>query len=251
MANRKRPPKKPLTIDEIRQKRFAVFLKKYQYGRATASEIAELVASGVLPSDQGQTARLRQCGSQSELAGALARHFHGQLSCEINPPLICRWKIGQGLPDGVPLPPAKINNLFDTEGWKEWITAHILPEKGIARNGHARALEKDIFQKADEAEACKKIDAAAREAIARSVDEKTWSSVEEHRRQLRNIGAIINACVTQFAENRAAETMMETIKTVGADERITELLRIAACEACSKMSDELRAAIAAELRKSE
>lgn len=79
--------------------------------------------------------RLGKFNTQAALAASLARHYGNRISIIINPPAVQDWRSGRRLPDGCPLPPAKMGNEWNGQEWVEWFDANLYPKFASSSNG--------------------------------------------------------------------------------------------------------------------
>lgn len=167
-------------------------LDKYRNGLTTRREDDKLRALGLIEQTNAAPADdpLPDCDSLKALAACLSRFFEGRIRIDISDVRLCQWKSGRSVPKGVPLPPGRTGNRHNAKAWAEWIENHILPKYGIEEDTPRRG--KDLFRRADEAEAEEKIAKSALAKLELKVAQGKYQSVEVYLRGLRDVGAIVN-----------------------------------------------------------
>lgn len=225
-------------------------LAKYIAGEASKWEEEKLVAKGLISAPVREDvaapvpgAPLPPAESQKQLAVLLARHFSGRLKIDLSEQQIGNWKQGTRLPDGCPLPPAKVANRFDTQAWADWVERFIVPLYGVRQNPQGEMV-KDVFQLAQESAAQREIDAAARERIELLAVQGKYHPVAEFQRDLDRLGATLNAAVTEHCERLLFGTMRGLIDTLGLSEPAKIEAVAAARDHCRHAADEFRKTLA-------
>ena len=128
-------------------------------------QTAKLV-DGDIAESESQNPELPIVFSQADLAARLMAHFKGRIEIEINEMTITRWKRGNHLPPGAPLPPPRVGPKMNSKAWADWIEKWILPKHGI------EAKKDNVYARADESAARTKI-------LSEKIKEEEWKSVSD------------------------------------------------------------------------
>lgn len=169
-------------------------LEKYRRGAVSRRDEEKLAAAGLIDvPDTGNAEKdeggLPETDSLKALAACLSRHFAGRLTINISPESLCQWRRGRNLGPGIPLPPAKMTNRYDTPAWAEWIEQWILPKYN---RGEADPSADEVFRQAEIKEAQGKIDSAELKRIELRVAQGKYQPVENFIAGLREVGALLN-----------------------------------------------------------
>lgn len=221
-------------------------LKLYRRGKCTKFQEQKLYSAGLIGTAADQPSQT--VDSQESLVESLRRHFAGRITVELSQPLISYWlrgTPGHGVPIGSPLPPSRNGNRYDVERWIEWVERYILPTHG--QNGHAGpavAREPSIFERAQEAEAERRIIERNRARRAEEIELGNFIPIQEHIGRLKIIGQVLNQAITESVEKTIVQTISDAAKVLPIDDQKMAEFRQQIQQACEAAADAQRSALA-------
>lgn len=166
--------------------------------------------------------KLKDCESQKQLAMRLAVHFQGRIGIDISEQMISKWKSG-GLPQGTPLPPAKLGNRITTQLWAEWLEKYILPMYPVgSASGRAESSDAAIIAEARLAEARTKILNNKSAELEYNKQAGHFGPVEKFRLARRGALMVYDAYTRRIVEQEAPRSRSEWLKPRLTPEQLAE-----------------------------
>ncbi|MDE2020902.1 MAG: hypothetical protein KGJ13_11250, partial [Patescibacteria group bacterium] len=180
-------------------------LAKYYKGKTTGAQETKLRSLGLLPGGQAIDTGRELAKNWVDLATRLTKRFTGRIICDISPQQINKWKRGDLVEQGVPMPPRVNGHGIDVGEWAFWFEKNIMSLPGWTANGNP--AETTLAARARDARNQQDIDNAAITRMNRLVEEGKYRPMEEFIKFCDRLKIVFETSILHAVEHQTSDRM--------------------------------------------